>query len=205
MRIDPASSSYKRRVGVHRNTISVFAGVILLLQAPLASAQDFLERTFLVEVTAGSGRSAIARGLSFGGYELDEGDPVNFADWYTPRFPDVNFIFLTELSPTTGMTWGISLGERGEKYSIDPGLWLGLIHRMDLGHKSHLTISAITMLGGDFREKSCFGFYKTINAEAEVNCRLAASILPPADTLKFLVSEPGYREARVTLRYEIQF
>jgi hypothetical protein len=61
------------------------------------------------------------------------------------------------------------------------------------------------MLGGDFREKSCFGFYKTINAEAEVNCRLAASILPPADTLKFLVSEPGYREARVTLRYEIQF
>lgn len=177
----------------------------MLLPAPLASAQDFLERTFLIEVAAGSGRSAIARGLSFGGYELEDGDPVNFADWYTPRFPDVNFIFLTELSPTTGMTWGLSLGERGEKYTIDSGVWLGLIHRMDLGHKSSLTISAMTMLGGDFREKSCFGFYNTINDEAEVNCRLAASILPPADTLKFLVSESGYRETRVNLRYEILF
>lgn len=205
MRIDPGSLSHTRRVGLYRNKISVFAGVILLLQAPLASGQDLLQRTFLVEVTAGSGRSAIARGFSFGGYELDEGNPVNLADWYTPRFPDVNFIFLTELSPTTGLTWGISLGERGEKYSIDPGVWLGLVHRIDLGLKSSLTISAMTMLWGDFREKSCFGFYRAINDEEEVNCRLAASTLPPADTLKFLVSEPGYRETRVTLRYEIQF
>ncbi len=201
----PASLSHTRHLGVHRNAMAVFAAVIMLLHTSVASAQDFLEKTILLEVTAGSSRSEIIRNFAVGGYELDEGEPVDFSDWYSPRFPDLNFIFLTELNPDTGLIWGFSLGERGQKYSIDPGIWLGFIHRAALGSGRSVSISVTTMIGGTLREKSCFGFYATVGEELEVNCRLAATDMPVAETLTFLAQEQGYRDTRLSLRYEIQF
>jgi hypothetical protein len=173
--------------------------------APCAFAQDFLENTFLLDVSIGSSRSKIARDLSFGGYELTDGTPVYFSEWYTPRLPDLNFIFLTQLTPSFGLSWGFSLGESGEKYRIDPGIWLGFIYRHEITRQSSLTISALTLIGGNLQERSCVGDYGEIGGIQQVNCRLAASTLPPAETLQFLVNEKGYRETRFSLRYEIRF
>lgn len=170
-----------------------------------ASAQGLLEDTFLLDVSLGSSRSQIARNLSIGGYELSDGTPIYFSDWYTARFPDVNFLFLTQVDTSLGWVWGFGLGEQGEKYRIYPGFWIGLIYRHQISSHSSLTLSAITLLGGDFRERVCVGDYGEIGGIQQVNCRLAASILPPAETLQFLVNERGYRETRLSLRYEIRF
>jgi hypothetical protein len=167
------------------------------------SSQDFLRQTSLLSVNVGSGRSEIARALSSGGYELSDGTPINFSDWYEPKFPDLNLLFLTEITSSFALSWGFSLGERGEKYQIDPGLWLGFIYRTPLNEHSSLTISGITLIGGDFREHECVGIYSF--DERSVNCRLAASVLAPADTLKFLINEPGFRETRLSIRYEFWF
>lgn len=170
-----------------------------------AFAQDFLEDTFLLDVSIGSGRSQIARDLSIGGYELSDGTPVDFSEWYTPRFSDLNFIFLTQLNPSFGLTWGVSFGENGVKYKIDPGMWVGFVYRREFTRQSSLTVSALTLVGGDFREHTCLGDYGEIGGIQQVNCRLAASLLPPAETLQFLVSEKGYQETRFSLSYEIRF
>lgn len=195
-----------RAVGVKwlQKTAIVFVCSTSIL-APRAFAQDFLENTFLLDVSIGSSRSQIARDLSFGGYELSDGTPVDFSEWYTPRFPDLNFIFLTQLNPSFGLSWGVSFGENGEKYRIDPGMWLGFVYRRQFTRQSSLTFSALTLVGGNFRERACVGDYGEIGGIQPVNCRLAASFLPPAETLQFLVNEKGYRETRFSLRYEIRF
>lgn len=117
------------------------------LPAPSAIARDFLENTSMLDIRTGSSRSAIARNLSIGGYELSDGTPVSFADWYMPHFPEMSLLFLTQINPSLGITWGISTGERGEKYRIDPGVWLGLVYRMQLSKHSGLTFFATTLIG----------------------------------------------------------
>lgn len=175
------------------------------LPAPSAVARDFLENTSMLDMRMGSSRSAIARNLSIGGYELSDGTPVSFADWYMPHFPEMSLLFLTQINPSLGITWGISTGERGEKYRIDPGVWLGLVYRMQLSKHSGLTFFATTLIGGDFRELACRGDYKEIGGLQKVNCRLAASVIPPSETLNFLIKERGFSETRLSMRYEIRF
>jgi hypothetical protein len=183
-----------------------FAPILLVfVSAPPAVAQDFLDETFLLNVTLGSSRSAIARSLADGGYELSDGTPVDFSDWYSPRYPDLTFLFLTKINETLGLSWGVSFGERGEKYRISPGVWIGLVYRKELSRNSSLTLSALTLLGGDFRERACVADYGAIGGVQQVNCRLAASFLPPNETLKFLVKERGIKETRFSLRYEFRF
>ena len=168
------------------------------------TAQEFLESTFLLDVSLGSARSQIARDLSDGGYELADGTPVNFSQWYDASFPELNVLFLTELTPSLGLAWGLSTGERGEKYRIDPGIWIGFIQNYDLTRNSRITISALTLLGGNFRERSCIGDYGNIGGIQSVNCRLAASLLPPTETLDFLVRESGFMETRISIRYQLK-
>ncbi len=153
----------------------------------------------------GSFRSEIAAGLAIGGYELADGTPIRFEEWYRPNFPDMNIRFLTEINPSLGLVWGLSIGESGEKYRIDPGLWLGIVYRAEISRNSSLTFSVATMIGGNFREHACIGDYGEIGGIQAVNCRLAASILPPAETLQFLVNVPGSRETRISIRYELRF
>lgn len=171
----------------------------------LTDRVGILDRTFLLDLRKGSSNSEIARKFSLGGYELDDGTPIDFADWYTPRLPEMNLLFLTAITPSFGVTWGISTGERAEKYTIAPGFWLGFIYRHQIRPQHTLSLSASTLLGGNMREKTCTAFYRVINDFATVNCRLAASILPPEETLQFLERRNGRRETRVQLRYEIRF
>lgn len=159
----------------------------------------------MLQVRRGSSRSRLVEQMSMGGFELDDGTPVEFARWYTPRFPEMNLMFLTAVTPSFGVTWGLSTGERGQKYTIDPGLWLGFVWRRQLGPRSSLSLSASTLMGGNLREQTCRAYYRIIEDFATVNCRLAASTLAPEDTLSYLVHRSGLRESRVSLRYEFRF
>jgi hypothetical protein len=188
-----------------KTCVQLLTTAAVLLFAPSVQAQGFWERTFLLDLRMGSSRSDIAKNLARGGYELDDGTPIDLADWYTARAPDFNVKFLTSLNDDFGLIWGFSIGERGEKYRIDPGLWIGFIYRYEISNRSDWTLSAMSMLGGDFQERTCRAFYRTTGTFEMVNCRLAATPLPPQDTLRFLVRERGFRETRATLRYEIRF
>jgi hypothetical protein len=170
-----------------------------------ALASDFLGGANLIDISMGSSRSRIALDMSIGGYELADGTQIDFEGWYTPSFPDISFTFLSEITPSLGLAWGVSIGERGEKYTIDPGLWLGVIYRVPLDRHASLVFSALTMVGGNFRESSCLADYGGIGGVQRVNCRLAATQIPPADTLQFLVNVPGTQETRFSLRYEVRF
>ena len=185
--------------------LQLLSSAAVLLFAPSVQAQGFWERTFLLDLRMGSSRSDIAKDLARGGYELDDGKPIDFADWYTARFPDFNVKFLTSVSDDFGLIWGFSTGERGEKYRIDPGLWIGFIYRHEISNRTDWTLSAMSMFGGDLQERTCRAFYRTTGAFETVNCRLAATPLPPQDTLRFLVRERGFRETRVSLRYQFRF
>ncbi|EAQ05699.1 hypothetical protein SKA53_06332 [Yoonia vestfoldensis SKA53] len=174
-------------------------------QAQAAGAQDVWSQTSVLDVRTGSVRSGIALDLSAGRYALEDGTMVELSDWYRPRFLDLNILFLTEIQPSFGAIWGFSTGETGQKYTIDPGLWVGFVYRADLDDNQALTVSATTLLGGALQEQSCVAFYTILNDFAQVNCRLAASPLPPEETLPFLVSERGAIETTFSLRYEIRF
>lgn len=188
-----------------KTCVGLLVAAAAFLFASSVQAQGFWERTFLLDLRTGSSRSDIAKDLARGGYELDDGTPIDFADWYTARFPDFNVKFITSFSHDLGLIWGFSTGERGEKYRIDPGLWIGFIYRYEMTIRSDLTLSAMSMLGGDFTERDCVGNWPEFGGPQKVNCRLAATPLPPQDTLNFLVRERGLRETRITLRYQIRF
>ncbi|ARU01152.1 hypothetical protein LOKVESSMR4R_01839 [Yoonia vestfoldensis] len=187
-----------------------WVGLILLvlqglIPATAAWGQGLWERTSLLDLRAGSVRSDLARDLSAGRYALEDGTMVDLFDWYRPRVTDLNILFLTELEPSFALIWGISTGETGQKYRIDPGLWLGVFYRAELAENQVLTFAARTLLGGAMQERPCVAFYTILDAFTQVNCRLAASTLPPQDTLQFLVNEPGSIETTFSLRYEIRF
>lgn len=168
-------------------------------------AGDWLERTYLIDVFTGSSRSRLANNLSRGTLELSDGTLIPFSNWYAPRGPELNVEFLTQINKNFGVLWGIGFGERGEKYTIDPSLSLGFLGRIELGKRSALVIRATFVIGGNFNEKPCKANYGAIGGIQDVNCRLSASILPPAETLSYLIHRPGYRDSKVSLRYEFRF
>jgi hypothetical protein len=174
------------------------------MPADLLHAQGVFERTYLLDVSTGSRRAQTVAGLAEGGYELSDGTPQRFYAWYSGP-PDLNIRFLTEITPAFGVTWGINTGSQGEKFTMAPGVWIGSIYQMDLGRQQSLTLSTVTMLGGRLRERECIADYGQIGGIQRVNCRLAASVLPPAETLQFLINEPGSVETQISLTYQINF
>lgn len=171
-----------------------------LLSAGAATASD----THLLDVYLGSSRSDQVSAVRTGSYELAGGEVIRFDDWYAPDIPDLTILMLTELSDDLGLIWGVSFGERGEKYQIDPAVHLGLTWQLRLSDSATLTTSLHTVLGGRLRESTCSADYGTFGI-AEVNCRLAASLLPPEETLDFLFDTPGWQESRVSIRFEWLF
>lgn len=169
-----------------------------------ASAQDFWDDTHLLDFRIEWSRWETARSLGDGGYELSNGDWVSFEDWYDVKRPPLTVQFLTSLRPDLGLIWGITTGSRAEKIALYPGVQLGLIHQRRLG-PGYLTLSASTLIGGSMREKTCTADYGDIGGIQQVNCRLAADILAPEDTLDYLVNVKGIEESRISLVYEMRF
>lgn len=153
--------------------------------ASLASPRS----TSLIEVHQGSDLSRQMRNLKGQGYESAGGERVEFSSWYSSNWTDMRATFMTQLSADTGFIWGLGTGEHGPKYTIAPSLKLGFIPRASLTRRTVLTLRATTTLGGRLREKSCTADYGDIGGVQTVNCRLAASTLEPAETLRHLFNE----------------
>lgn len=112
---------------------------------------------------------------------------------------------LSPINSNSGMIWGFGTGESGAKYHIEPSLKIGFLATQPVGENGLLSLSVSTVAGGYFREGTCTADYGAIGGIQEVNCRMADSILPPAETLDYLVNQPPMDQASVSLRYRLRF
>jgi hypothetical protein len=190
-----------------RGQISALFFVLALLAggATPGQSQGLWHDTSLLSVNFGSTRSLAARALGRGGYELAGGEQVSFLRWYKTKHQDVTVIFLRRITEDLGLIWGLSSGEFAPKYRIDPALHLGFTHRHEFSAMGAFSMTVIVPFWGRLRETACTADYGAIAGVQQVNCRLAASQLPPAETLGYVLDMRGFEDARLTLRLSWQF
>lgn len=203
-----ATRRRKRRNGYQPGIFRILGlGICLLSQLcpTISAAQSFWDRTSLIDIHAGSILDQDIRRLATGGYELADGTPITFTRWYSSNWRDLSVTWMTELNRNFGVYWGVRTGERGQKYAIRPAIKLGFIL---LGHpspRSTLSFSGTTVIGGWLKEGTCRADYGAIGGVQTVNCRLAASVLPPAETLQYLVDLPPPDRLMLSVRYVFRF
>lgn len=161
--------------------------------------------TSLIEIRQGSDLSSRILGLRGQSFESAGGQRVEFSGWYGSNWTDMRATWMTQLSPNTGFIWGLGTGERGPKYSISPSVKLGFIHQARIDRRTVLTLRATTTLGGRLREKSCTADYGDIGGVQTVNCRLAASTLEPAETLRYLFNETSRGRHQLSVSFNHAF
>ncbi len=184
---------------------SVLGFFLMLGRAEAGPVFDVLEATHLVGVKEGSRLSDVPFRVSTESYELSDGTPVDMEKWYRRKSVDMQFDFLTQTGPNTGILWGFGTGERGKKYKIEPSFRIGLIAMTQPTPMLTLSFSVTTTLGGMLRERTCTADYGAIGGIQVVNCRLAASTLEPAETLKYLWRTKPTDHTRLGLRVQLQF
>lgn len=193
-------SRWRRLLLASACTLLMNAAVAMELAGTLnLQNSSFIDSTYLIDLQQGSRLSEAAMGLGGGGFELAGGHLVSFSDWYKSKWTDASITWMTQVTPDFGVIFGFSTGERGKKYSINPSLKLGVLMQTQTGKNAFLSLRATTTLGGDLREKTCIADYGEIGGVQEVNCRLAASTIPPSETLKYLVNQKPYNRNQVSL------
>lgn len=170
-----------------------------------SSKQGFLASTYLLNVRQGSDLSRQVSQLRGQGYEAADGSPVSFDRWFSTHWTDLRVLWLTQIDQHSGIIWGVSSGERGEKYTIEPGLTLGFIHQIRLFSNASLSLHGLTVIGGRLKEKTCEADYGDIGGHQTTNCRLAASTLPPEQTLRYLMNEKPRQDSLMSIRFNWQF
>jgi hypothetical protein len=180
-------------------TLGLFAFVLAVSQLP-ASALE----THLVGIYQGSPLSNDVEGLRIGGYELSNGTWVSFDKWYHSDWTDMRFEMLTQFSDRFGILWGASTGQRAEKVRIKPSLLLGFILQRHPTPSTTFSLTLRSILGGNLTESPCIADYGAIGGIQTVNCRLAASTLPPPETLKYLKRDAPARLS-VSVRFKVNF
>jgi len=180
-----------------------------------AIAQDQSVAIHLVDMAQDSELSGTAASLADGwydasidalvtGYELADGTPVSFTHWYRTDWPDTRVDMLTQFGDDFGLLWGFGTGERGEKYTIDPSLRLGFVAQAHPSPNALLSLTVRAIAWGNLNEKTCEGDYGEIAGVETVNCRLAATPLPPEETLQYLAhAEPN--RLHISLSYSASF
>jgi hypothetical protein len=161
--------------------------------------------THLVELRQGGEFSRRMASMRLGGYETAQGQQVDFARWYTTRWADTHVGWMTQIDPNWGFLWGFGTGEQAPKYRISPSLKLGLLFTTRPTRDSHFSFRWTTTLGGHLQERACTADYGAIGGVQQVNCRLAASTLAPADTLQYLVRESSRERRTLSVEYRLQF
>lgn len=145
-------------------------------------------KTKLSDVSQGGDLSELAKSFRSQSFELQDGTIVRMDDYYKTSWTNLKITFLTELNTNFNLLWGIGTGEYGSKYRIDPSILLGFIYNRDLKRGSVFSFRFSQRFGERFIEKPCAASYGTISEQFQpVNCRLAASDLPPDETLRYLV------------------
>ncbi len=170
------------------------------------AAPEVRASTRLFDVTVRSELSQKVRAFRDQPYELSAGALAPLEDWYRPRtLPDTVFRFLTPFGPDNGLVWGFGTGERGRKYRIDPSIHLGWAHQTWLSPRTRMGLQISAQLGGRLRERSCTADYGDIGGVTAVNCRLAATEMPPEQTLALLANTGPERRIRVHLSFSHSF
>lgn len=190
----------------------MLVGLVLALAFPsAASAQDNHRSLDLIDIHQGGGFSDLIQFLSNGGYELavapDDTSPPpfqSFGPWYNTYWRDFTLEWLLSLSDDFGITFGLSTGERGAKYKIDPSVELGIIAQSHPRPNATLSLSLSTNLWGHLTEYPCTGDYGD-GTLYTVNCRLAADpFISPSDSLNYLLNEdPSHLIVKLT--YSVDF
>lgn len=180
-----------------------------------ASAQDQGVAIALVDMAQDSELTETAARLADGwydefagtrvtGYELADGTWVPFAPWYHTDWPDTRVDMLTQFGDDFGLLWGFGTGERGAKFTIDPSLRVGFVAQAHPSPNTLLSLTVRAIAWGNLNEKTCEGDYGEIAGVETVNCRLAATPLPPAETLQYLAhAEPN--RLHISLSYSASF
>lgn len=161
--------------------------------------------THLIELTQGSELSKIVASYRSAGFESSEGKWIGFNKWYQTRFVDTRLTLMTPMTTEFGWIWGMSTGERGEKYAIAPSLKLGFVYQIKVAPSAFFSVRATSVLGGRIKEKACTADYGDIGGVQQVNCRLAATELQPEETLKYLLNMLPRDRNSIFLRYTFFF
>lgn len=188
-----------------RGVLLAVVVVFTCMLPALGQAQNLWSKTYFISANDGSSLSNSVRKIGRGGYELANGQRVSFGQWYGSRWADTHFTWMTELHPNFGVYWGFSTGERGEKYTIDPALRLGFVYQTQPTPSSTLSLSVLGLIGGNLSEDSCAADYGAIGGVQTVNCRLAASTLPPEETLNYMLDESPMERLQLHVRYLFRF
>jgi hypothetical protein len=181
------------------------AGAAAADQAQRAPYLVALGQTRVLGLSLETMNSGIVRDAARQGFELSGGGMVDLARWYSPTRPNLTAIFATDLGPDLALIWGGSTGESGAKYSLGPSRVLGLAIHRPLGRAAQLDLELVGYFGGALSESACLGDYGAIGGTQYVNCRLAASYLPPAETLPLLWNFPPTTEVTLKVTYRLQF
>lgn len=182
----------------------MWVALVLGFSAAQLRAQGFLEDTVLAGLYR-SGNSEVVLKVSGEKALLSDGSKVSLEQWYSSGIKDLNVTLLTTVDDSFGVLWGFGLGESGAKFRIDPSLTLGFVYKQDLGRASTLSLRVSTVLGGRLTEWPCTADYGLIGGVQKVNCRMASSILPPAETLEYLFDDPPHEQVQISLTYEFRF
>jgi hypothetical protein len=115
------------------------------------------------------------------------------APFYATHWREVTAKSLLTLDADHGIVFGLTTGEEGEKYKIDPSIILGFIDQMHPRLNGTLTLQAGTSFFGHMTEYPCVADFGDVGGGYTVNCRLAASNINTDETLKYLVNEDPSR------------
>ncbi len=184
-----------KKIPLFARRVFLVCFVGLNLGSQLAHAQQLygalqpaVERTKLVEINQNNLLSRQMLNVSMGGFELAGGQRVGFDQWYKTTLQDTRVSWMTQVTPDWGVIWGISTGERGPKYTIDPSIKIGLVFDTSIDRVSRFSFKVSTVFGGRLQEQPCTADYGAIGNIQTVNCRLAATEMPPAQTLSYLLN-----------------
>lgn len=178
---------------------------VLLMPLTQAWAFNLIEATYLLDIQQGtelSGRVANVRGHD---YESAYGETISMRKWYSTRWTDAQISFLTQVNKKLGFIWGFSTGEKGEKYEISPSLKIGFIFSTNVFGNDLLSIRGHRIFFGALTEKSCVANYGDVGGVREVNCRLAATWLPPEETLRYNFDERPRNRSQLSIEYRKEF
>lgn len=189
---------------VHCRPLDCLLALLVAIVMGCGTAQAGEIVTSIVDIHQGSRLTQDVQNLELGGYELAQGQWQSFYAWYHTDWIDTQIDMLTQVEPNFGIVWGASTGESGEKFAIAPSIKLGFIGQVHPVPAGTLSLSLVTILAGELTEKPCTADYGEVGGVQEVNCRLAAEPIPPADTLPLLLNEVPER-LKVVLGYQGNF
>lgn len=160
--------------------------------------------TYLISLQQGTQLSEEVKGFKNVQYESSEGNVISLKAMYTPKIQNIRALFLTSFDENSGLLWGFTTGERAQKYTIDPSITLGWIQRWTPYKRHSITLKAIATYGGKLKEHTCLADYGDIAGLQTVNCRLAATVIAPEESLAFLENKRP-KENKISVEWTYMF